>query len=152
MRRLLGLVVVPLLPAAAQAQVWAETPDAPAIPVPGQITFGVGPLTTITGALAPTSDDVDMFCIRVIDPLSFSAVVTGGTVDDTQLFMFDLAGFGVNHNDDNGGGPGATWSGIGAGASPVGVPAPIPLIAGAEYGLAISSYDVDPANGTGAEI
>jgi hypothetical protein len=152
MKRFLGVSVLAALAAGtAQAQVWAEVGDAPELPVPGQITVGVGPLTTITGELAfdPAvgSLDADMYCIHIVDPVGFSATVTGGTIYDSQLFLFDLGGFGVTHNDDAGGGPIGAWSAIGAGGPGPGV-GPIPI---GEYGLAISGYDRDPSS-AGGEI
>ena len=134
--------------ASAQAQVWNEVGDAPEVPAPGQITSGVGPLTTINGLLTPdgagTSSDADMFCIHVTDPVAFSARITGGTIYDSQLFLFSAGGFGVTHNDDDGEGPIGFWSWIGAGG-----PGPDPVIPAGEYGLAIAGYDRDPASVTG---
>lgn len=152
MKRFLGVsVLVALATATAQAQVWAEVGDAPEVPVPGQITVGAGPLTTITGELIfdPTfgSLDADMYCIHITDPVGFSATVTGGTIYDSQLFLFNIGGFGVTHNDDNGGGPIGFWSDIGAGGTGPGV-GPIPA---GDYGLAISGFDRDPSS-AGGEI
>lgn len=139
MRRLLGLAASLALACAAQAQVWTEIGDAPSgPPVPGQITVGVGPLTTILGGLG-ASGDVDMYCVRVTDPGAFGAIVAAAPFD-SQLFMFDLGGMGVNHNDDNIG----LLSGLYSLGPVFGAPPPIPLVAGAEYGLAIASYDNDP--------
>ena len=135
----------------AQGQLWAEVGDAPEVPVPGQITFGLGPLTTIVGALA-TGLDADMYCIVVTDPVAFSAKVTAGTLFDSQLFMFELSGFGVNHNDDAPGLASPFYSWIYAGGPAPGVPPPLPLVPGAAYGLAISGYNRDPVNPAGAFI
>lgn len=135
--------------AGAQAQVWNEVGDAPEVPAPGQITSGSGPLTTINGLLTPdgagTSNDADMYCIHITDPVAFSAIVTGGTIYDSQLFLFNAGGFGVTHNDDNGGGPIGFWSGIGAGG-----PGPDPVLSVGDYGLAIAGYDRDPMSAGGS--
>jgi hypothetical protein len=60
--------------------------------------------------------------------------------------MFDATGAGVNHNDDNIG----VLSGIYTLGPANGTPPPVPLIAGAHYGLAISGYNIDPLNAAGA--
>jgi hypothetical protein len=124
--------------------IWGEMGDAPDA-VPGQITVGPGfptPLDAIIGADDFVGDTVDMYCIRIFDPMSFSATTASpATGFDTQLFLFTLGGVGVTHNDDTPG-SGATHSTI-TGAF---VPAP------GLYVLAISSYDVDPLNPAGSEM
>jgi hypothetical protein len=131
------------LVAVASAQVWVEIPDAPEMPSPGQITVGIGPLTTIIGDLTVgTPDMADMFCIEVLTP-SFSATVTAFTGVDSQLFLFDLAQIGVTHNDDAIG----LLSVIGAAP-----PGPGTLVPPGTYGLAISGFDYDPVGPAGGEI
>jgi len=148
MKNVLVLCSIGLLSATAQGQIWAEVGDAPDFPVPGQITFGIGPLATITGTIA-SGTDADMYCIMVTDAAAFFASTAGtpGTLGDTQLFLFDLAGMGMNHNDDSTG----LRSRIYAGGPAAGVPAPIPVVAGVMYGLAISGFDRDPVS-AGGEI
>src|SRR5262245_20791710 len=136
MKGVFALGVVAVACAGAQAQ-WVEVGDAPDLPVPGQITVGVGPLSTISGALAAGDLDVDMYCITVVDPVAFSAKVAAAGFGDSQLFMFELSGLGVNHNDDSPGLGSPFWSWLYAGGPPAGGPPPLPLIAGAHYGLAI---------------
>lgn len=65
------------------------------------LTRGEGPLTEIRGSLVNTRD-VDVFCIQITNPASFSAVVpgTGGT-QDTNLMLFNPAGNGIAFNDNN---------------------------------------------------
>ena len=141
MRKLMGIAAGLAIVASAQAQVWTEVGDAPDLT--GQPTIGTGPLTGIVGGLS-ASGDVDMYCITVTDPVTFGAVVaTAGF--DSQIWMFDLGGMGMNHNDDNVG----LFSGIYVGGPAAGTPAPIPVVAGGIYGLAISAYDNDALAGGG---
>lgn len=146
MRKFFGVVGALAFAAVASADIWTEVDDAPDSPSPGQPTLGVGPLTDIFGTLGSgiVVADVDMYCVRVTDPTAFGAIVDSADFD-SQLFMFDIGGFGVNHNDDNVG----LLSGLYSLGPAAGTPAPIPLVAGAMYGLAISSYDVDPVDAAG---
>lgn len=120
--------------AAAHAQVWNEAGDASALP-PGQATVGPGPLAQINGVLA--AGDVDLYCISITNPGAFSATTTGGAGFDTQLWLFDAAGMGVAHNDDNPAG------GLQSRLTGLFVPGP------GVYLLGISAYDRDPLNGAG---
>jgi hypothetical protein len=98
-----------LVAAACPAGTWFEIGDAGRLPVTGQVTIGPGPLDTIFGDLSDpdpafSAVDVDLYLIRIVDPLNFSA----GTVDapgfyvsDPQLFLFDEMGFGIYMNDDD---------------------------------------------------
>jgi hypothetical protein len=111
-------------------------------------------LTAITGNLG--ASDVDMYQILICDPLNFEATTVGGAGFDTQLWLFDLNGNGVLHNDDDPS-TGALQSRIGVGAGSVfspGLPS-LPwagwasdnLPAGLYY-ISISRYNLDPRNGT----
>lgn len=60
------------------------------------MTVGTGALTSITGSNG--ASDVDLYIVKVVDPSSFSAMMTAGF--DTQIWMFDLSGNGIAHNDD----------------------------------------------------
>lgn len=114
------------------SDVWQEQGDAPPLP-PGQETSGGGPLNSISGALSLVSD-VDLYCIYINDPLQFQATTVGGASFNTQLFLFDLGGMGVSHNDDNpGGGLQSTITGQWV---PVAGP----------YLLAVSAVNRDPVN------
>lgn len=144
MRKFLAFSAAVALSSSAFAQVWAEAGDAPELPVPGQATVGVGPLTLISGNLPAGANDADMYCINIVDPINFSAAVTGGTIYDSQLFLFNLGGFGVTHNDDAGTGPIGGWSAIGAGG-----PGPGVALAPGLYALAISGYNRDPSSAGG---
>ncbi|MCH8275059.1 MAG: PPC domain-containing protein [Armatimonadetes bacterium] len=81
---------------------WNEAGDAPEL-LPGQNTgppFGA-PLLAIFGTIGDSMDR-DLFAIEIKDFDNFRASTEGnGTDIDTQLFLFDAAGNGVTHNDDN---------------------------------------------------
>jgi hypothetical protein len=85
---------------AGAATIWAEVGDAGELPGSANITTGSGPLTHITGQI--NAPDSDMYLIYISDFLLFSAttVLQPGTLNDTQLFLFDAAGMGVYANDD----------------------------------------------------
>ncbi|GIV10746.1 MAG: hypothetical protein KatS3mg020_0237 [Fimbriimonadales bacterium] len=88
----------------AQAQ-WTETGDAGDLPETAQAT-GTDtstPLPSISGALA--ADDVDMFAIYIADPATFQAETNSTTTNfDSQLWLFDVNGNGIVHDDDSAGG------------------------------------------------
>lgn len=146
MKKFLGFMGVLAVAAAASADIWTEVGDAPDAPSPGQMTVGVGPLTDIFGTLGDgiVVPDVDMYCVRITSASTFGAIVDAADFD-SQLFMFDIDGMGVNHNDDNVG----LLSGVYSLGPADGTPAPLALVDGAVYGLAISSYNVDPVDGAG---
>lgn len=89
---------VAALAGAAHAQTWVEVGDAGPL-IPGQITVGIGALTSIQGSLS-TVDIEDLYCIRIDNPSAFSATTNGGAAWDTQLFLFNANGIGVSFNDD----------------------------------------------------
>lgn len=82
------------------AQTWTEQGDAGDLPATAQSVAGNGALTQINGEL-PNGGDVDMYKIYVSDFANFSASSVGGASFDTQMWMFDLAGFGISFNDDD---------------------------------------------------
>lgn len=47
------------------------------------------------------ANDTDLFVICITDPNQFSASTIGTTGFDTMLWLFDCAGKGIVHNDDN---------------------------------------------------
>ena len=126
----------------ATAAPWFEVGDAGDLPGTAQRIVGSGPLTDIFGEIPAGPQDRDMFMIRISDPAAFSAsTVVGTKVVDTQLFVFDAAGFGVLANDDDpSGGIFERRARIPAGhfSGPVGT-----------YLIAISRHDRDPANSLG---
>jgi hypothetical protein len=99
----LSSIAVAALMASAGANTWDETADgggdAGDLPATAQVVSGSGPLTAITGNLG--ASDVDMYQIIICDPLIFEATTVGGATFDTQLWLFDLNGNGVLHNDDD---------------------------------------------------
>ena len=137
MRKLLGIAVVLTCGGLASGQIWNEIGDAPDLP-PGQITVGAGSLDLITGVIA-SEQDVDMYCIRIVDVPIFSASTIGGASFDTQMWLFDANGIGVSFRDDDPGSLQSTLTGqfvVGPGI----------------YFLAISSYSNDALNPGGLEI
>jgi hypothetical protein len=125
--------------------VWVEgqngTGDAGQLPATAQVTMAMGqPLSAIMGTL-DTPADVDMFLIRISDPAHFSATTVGqpGTVFDTQLFLFDSTGRGVEANDD------ASLTDRRSTLGPIAGPAGF-------YYLAISAFNVDPVVPGGLRI
>lgn len=86
-----------LMACSAAAQTWNETGDAGNLPASAQITAGSGALTTINGNLASASD-VDMYCIRVVDPPAFLARLQCVVIQGPDLWLFNSAGTGVSAN------------------------------------------------------
>jgi len=83
--------------------------------------------------------DVDLYKVFIFDPAGFSAEVAyfGGSVGDSQLFLFDSGGTPVLSNDDQ---ETSLWSNIEAGS----------LTGGAGiYYLAFSDYNNDPLASAG---
>jgi len=154
----LSSIAVAALMASAGAQTWDETAngggDAGDLPATAQVVLGSGPLTAITGNLG--ASDVDMYQIIICDPLNFEATTVGGATFDTQLWLFDLNGNGVLHNDDDPS-TGVLQSRIGAnaglvnGTTPWSTWQPVNLQAGLYY-IAISRYNRDPRNAANALI
>ncbi|CAG0985330.1 hypothetical protein PHYC_01990 [Phycisphaerales bacterium] len=110
--------------------------DAGDLPFSAQAPVGSGTLNAIAGDMG--ADDADMFLIEICDVFSFSATTVGGAGFDTQLFLFNLDGTGVTHNDDSGG--------VQSTITNIFVPA------NGQYYLAVSRYDHDPINDGAAEI
>ena len=83
---------------------WTEQGDAGDLPETAQAT-GTDtntPLSSISGALA--ADDVDMFAIYIADPSAFQAETNTTTTNfDSQLWLFDVNGNGIVHDDDSAG-------------------------------------------------
>jgi len=127
------------LPIPSPPDRWVEQGDA------GDTVEGVqrvaAPDQTVLGSISGTleEDGIDMFEFEICDPADFSATTRGGTAFDTQLFLFDTAGFGVTFNDDSGGVFQSTITGQF-------VPAP------GRYILAVSQYNNDARTVTDALI
>lgn len=138
MRTFVGVAAVLACSGVASGQVWNEVGDAGELPGTAQIPIGSGVLTTITGTRGP---DADMFLINIPDPAAgFGAKTWDGSSGDTQLWLFDLDGFGVTFNDD------AAGHGLLSEITNAFVGAP------GNYYLAVSNYDYDALNGAGLEI
>ncbi|MFA6044415.1 MAG: hypothetical protein WC718_05475 [Phycisphaerales bacterium] len=75
--------------------------DAGELPTTAQVIAGPdGPVDSIGGNIV--NGETDMFAINICDPSSFSAdpAISTRTDFDTQLFLFDSNGVGVEFNDD----------------------------------------------------
>src|SRR5262249_26899216 len=90
--------------ATAASVTWAEIGDAGQTLATAQLVTGSPSdnLTTLSGDISSGSDH-DLFLIRITNGATFSATTVGqpGTLDDTQLFLFNSAGIGVYANDDD---------------------------------------------------
>ena len=124
----------------AFGQVWNESGDAGQNNIgAAQTPLGDGLLTSIVGTISG-ANDVDLFGpFTIFDPAGFLADTNGGTTVDTQLFLFDAAGFGVVHNDDAGGG---FQSIIGGQAG----------FAAGDYYIGISAFNADPRDAGAGDI
>jgi hypothetical protein len=105
MRLLWSFLALTALTATALAQVdWTEQGDAGDLPETAQAT-GTDtstPLRTISGTL--DANDVDMFAIYIADPSAFQAETNTTTTNfDSQLWLFDVNGNGIVHDDDSAG-------------------------------------------------
>jgi len=105
MRLLWSFLALTALTATALAQVdWTEQGDAGDLPETAQAT-GTDtstPLSTISGTL--DANDVDMFAIYIADPSAFRAETNTTTTNfDSQLWLFDVNGNGIVHDDDSAG-------------------------------------------------
>jgi hypothetical protein len=138
------LAIMVLLPALAQsgwaATIWLESDhgDAGKFPWNAQVIVGSGVLDEIRGRIV-APNGVDMYLISITDPAGFSANATTNGITDVlenpQLFLFDLDGYGVEANDDRS--DDNVLPRLRAGN------ADSPTVPGLYY-LAISGYDNDP--------
>jgi hypothetical protein len=83
-----------------RAQSWFESGDAGDLPASAQTTIGPpGQVLQITGQLRD-ANDVDLFCIRILDPATFAAELDCAVQSDPDLWLFGRAGAnGVSHQD-----------------------------------------------------
>jgi hypothetical protein len=102
--------------------------------LPADIAGGGSGSNTISGVR--TGNDDDMFAVCVSDPNTFAASCVGGCTWDSQLFLFDSAGLGVLHNDDD---PNDL-----AGTTPQSNITGVPLASGGLYYLLITGWNRDP--------
>ncbi len=140
---LLGLLLsVQLVASNASALGWPEVGDAGDLLPTAQDTVGNGSLDFVSGTIF-TSIDKDMYRINIVDPINFSAnVAVGGSLLDTQVFLFDSLGSGIYANDDPNGINQLSNLPAGLAAGPT-----VPGI----YYIAISGPDNDPTT-LGGEI
>jgi hypothetical protein len=125
----------------SNAVTWQEQGDAGELLSSAQSLTGRDDIEAINGNIS-TSYDVDMYKIKISNPTSFSAVLTGGEGDnnwDSMLWLFDENGLGVYANDDAHTGNGSSTLPFGSSLSP--------KLFG-EYFLAISDDDIDPYSGS----
>jgi hypothetical protein len=142
MRLLLVLAMgIALAAAPAIADTWTEQGDAGELPGIHQVPVGNDPFTMIYGVFTGDATNADMFCINIVDHGGFMASTVGLTTNDTQLFLFDMDGFGITFNDDDpAGGLQSTITGQFVPAN-------------GEYLLAVSSgWTFDPLDPAGAEM
>lgn len=93
----------------ANGQIWEERAnagaDAEELPQSAQIIVGQGPLRVIGGEIDNVDIDIDMFCLTITDPASFSATYThaggGAQFRPFALWLFDSTGRPVAHATDN---------------------------------------------------
>lgn len=97
--RMLGLAGLATLATSAAAQHF-EVGDAGNFP--GNAQLVAAGTDTIIGAIA-SLDDEDLYRVTITDFTQFSVIVSGEGGDpltDSQIFLFDLNGAGLAHNDD----------------------------------------------------
>jgi hypothetical protein len=136
----------------AATPIFAEEGDAGQLPGTAQDTVSFEQLQGISGTIGnnptlPAANDVDLFAIIITNPAAFSAttVGTGGTLADTQLFLFDADGRGVIANDDASAAISrSTIPAVGAGR-----PARLGPTTPGLYYLGIAAFDRDPVSSTG---
>ena len=133
----LALAAAALLLVAPMAGAAAETGDAGDL-LPGAQDLRSQGVAQIDGNFVNPSD-VDLYRLCLPGGGSFSASTVGGSLVDTQLFLFDSSGLGVFGNDDDGSSLQST------------LPAGDPLTprAAGEYYLAVAPYNRDPISDTG---
>jgi len=93
------LAALAACPRGASAQIWTETGDAGSLVATAQHTSGTGPLTTILGTFADSSD-VDVYCIHITTPASFFAGIQCAAMTDPNIWLFDAAGTGLTAQDN----------------------------------------------------
>lgn len=120
-----------------QAQTWNEGNAGQTITTL-EATIGNGTLTQIVGSLTSTQS-ADLYLIKVEDVATFSASTVGGATFDTQLWLFNLQGFGISFNDDSA----ATLRSTVTGAF---------LTAPGYVILGVSQFDNDPLDVGGLEL
>jgi len=132
------VLIVALVSGTTLGDITIESGDAGDLPGTAQVTAGSGLLDTIYGTI--NGADVDMYQIYIYDPASFSAYASGPTGPDSQLFLFDQSGMGIEANDD--------VSSLNLNAYLTAGNTYSPTTPGLYY-IAISQYDIDPYSASG---
>lgn len=86
-----------LVAAHAGAGTWTEVGDA-GDRLPGQTTGGPGALTAIQGTLA-TDADVDLYCVRILDPATFTVRIPCADFEADDLWLLNDVRVGLSAND-----------------------------------------------------
>ena len=95
----IACVWLTMAPTTGRAQSWFESGDAGDLRASAQMTIGAGQLLQITGQLRD-ANDVDLFCIRILDPATFVAELDCAVQSDPDLWLFSRAvANGVSHQD-----------------------------------------------------
>lgn len=126
----------------AHAAIVMESGDAGQTQATAQVTsvaIGSTTLTDIYGSFS-SGLDADLYLIRIVDPVAFSATTFNATGSglDTQLFLLTAQGAPVEFNDDDAGGL-TTLSTLPAGAS-------VRPVTSGLYLLGVSNWGYDPVN------
>lgn len=125
----------------AQAFSFTESVDAGETLGTAQVVNTQLPETVLTSIIGSTSseDNADLFKIFLSAGQTFSATTEGGASFDTQLFLFNADGFGVEANDD---------TDINSFQSTLPLSGFSPTHSGIYY-IGISGYDYDPVSSEG---
>jgi hypothetical protein len=87
-----------------QPTAWEEQGDAPQLPGAAQVVTGIAgtPVLQIRGTLVGPFAETDMYQIQICDASAFSATTDDPLtrVANTQLFLFDSTGHGIEFEDD----------------------------------------------------
>ena len=135
-----ALIALALTGTAHATSSWQELGEAGQTIPTAQVVEGSGQLDRISGDLGGAAD---LYQIYITGGGDFSAttVGTGGSLFDSQLFLFDKNGFGIAGNDDA---PGQwTLRSTLPAFNPL-----TPVLAGVYY-LGIAGYDYDPVSVSG---
>lgn len=100
-----------------------------------QGAVGAGGTDVISGRISGIVNDADLFSLTLSAGTTFSATVTGIDLDDSQLFLFNAAGFGLTANDD-------------ISATNVFSAISFTIATSGTYYLGISGYNYDPQDST----
>lgn len=137
--KFLGVAAVLACCGLATGQTWNEVGDAGQDGIgAAQMPLGSGPLLQINGTVGG-DNDVDLFGpFMIVDAANFMADTVGTVSFDDQLFVFDVGGMGVVHNDD--------FTGLDSRITEHGIPG------NGIFYIAISAFNADPRDSNGVAI